>query len=147
MAGIYKFYQFYRRDSMLAIFFSIFLILHGMVHLLYAGHSRGFFELRPEMTWPAGAWLVSRLLGDQTTRLVASIALVLATLGYAAGGLGLLLQADWWRLVTVVSAVFSLLLFLVLWDGKFQAVADQGGLGLLINLAILIVILVFNWPV
>jgi len=30
----------------------IFFILHGLVHLLYAGQSLRLFELRPGMTWP-----------------------------------------------------------------------------------------------
>jgi hypothetical protein len=104
------------------------------------------FELRPEMTWPDGSWLVSKLLGDKGTQIAATVFLILVSLGFAAVGLGLLSQADWWRSVTVISTVFSAVLFLVFWNGKFQALQDQGGVGLLINLAILIVILVFNWP-
>jgi len=132
---------------MLAIIFGLFLILHGMVHLLYAGHSWGLFELRPEMTWPKESWLVSNLLGDSSIRLLATTMLVITTLGFVTGGLGLFLQADWWRSVTVISAVFSSLLFFVLWNGKFQALDDQGGIGVLINLAILVLTLVFNWPI
>jgi hypothetical protein len=147
MAGIKRIYQFYRRDSMLAIIFGIFLILHGMVHLLYAGHSWGLFELRPGMTWPDGTWLFSKLMSTEAIHLLTSIFLVLAGLGFATGGLGLFLRADWWRSMTVILAVFSSLLFFVLWNGKFQALDDQGGIGILINLTILVVILVFNWPI
>jgi hypothetical protein len=147
MAGIKRIYQLYRRDSMLAIFFGIFLVLHSMVHLLYAGQSWGLFELRPGMTWPQESWLVSKLLGEQGVRLGATVFLVIAALGFAAGGLSLFFQADWWRSVTAVAAVGSSLLFLIFWDGKFQALDDQGGIGILINLAILFLILVINWPI
>ena len=132
---------------MLAIIFGIFLILHAMVHLLYAGQSWGLFELRPEMTWPEGSWLISKLLGDQVTRLLATGFLVLAALGFVGGGLGLFLRADWWRSATAIAAVFSALIFITFWNGKLQAVDDQGGIGILINLAILVVTLVFNWPI
>jgi hypothetical protein len=132
---------------MLTIIFGIFLILHGLVHLLYAGQSWRFFELRPEMTWTDKSWLFSKLLGDETTRLLATAALVLVALGLAASGLGLFLRADWWRTVAIASAAFSSLLFLVMWDGKFHALADQGGVGILINIAILVLILAFKWPV
>jgi len=37
---------------MLTIILGIFCILHGLVHLLYAGQSRRLFELRPGMVWP-----------------------------------------------------------------------------------------------
>lgn len=129
---------------MAKIFFGIFLVLHGLVHLLYAGQSWRLFELRPGMIWPDGAWMFSKFLSDETLRLLASVSLVLATLGFIAGGLGSFMQADWWRSVTVASAAFSSLLFIAFWNSKFQALDDQGGVGLLINLAILVIVLVFN---
>ena len=132
---------------MLAIIFGIFLILHGLVHLLYAGQSWGLFELRPEMTWPQESWLVSKLLGKQGVQLMATAFLVFAALGFTSGGLGIFLNANWWRSVTAVTAVGSSLVFLIFWNGKFQAVDTQGGVGVLINLAILVLILVFNWPI
>ena len=132
---------------MITILIGIFLICHGLVHLLYAGQSGRLFELRPDMTWPDGTWLFSKFLGDESIRLLVSVSLVLAALGFAAGGLGLLFRVDWWRFVTAVSAAFSALLFYVSWNGKFQALDDQGGVGVLINGAILLMILVFKWPV
>ena len=50
---------------MLAIIMGIFFVLHGLVHLLYAGQSRRLFELRPKMVWPDGSWAFSQLLGDE----------------------------------------------------------------------------------
>ena len=41
----------------------LFLFLHGMVHLLYAGHSLRLFELRPGLSWPDSSWAFSRLGG------------------------------------------------------------------------------------
>jgi len=128
------------------ILFGIFLILHGMVHLLYAGQSGRLFELRPEMTWPDRSWLFSKLLGDETTRLLATAALVLIALGMAASGLGIFLRADWWRVAAITSAGLSSLLFFVMWNGKFDVLPDQGGVGILINIAILVLILIFKWP-
>ena len=131
---------------MLTIIMGIFFVLHGLVHLLYAGQSRRLFELRPGMVWPDGSWLFSRLLGDETTRLLASLLLALAALGFVAGGLGLLIRQDWWRPVTVGAAVVSGAIFLLFWDGRLQALDDKGGIGLLINLALLVVVLIGKWP-
>ena len=114
---------------MQTILMGIFFLLHGMVHLLYAGQSWRLFELRSEMTWPDSSWASSKLLGDPTTRLLATVFLVLAALGLALSGLGLFFRTDWWRSVVIGSTVFSSILFFVLWDGKFHALADQGGLG------------------
>ena len=127
---------------MLIIILGIFCILHGLVHLLYAGQSRRLFELRPGMVWPDGSWLFSKLLGAETIRWLASILLVLAALGFMAGGLGLLIRQDWWRPVTVGAAVVSAAIFLLFWDGRVQALDDKGGVGLLINVAILVVVLI-----
>jgi hypothetical protein len=131
---------------MLMTLFGIFLILHGLVHLLYAGQSWQLFELSSGLTWPDGSWLFSRLVGDETTRLLATVFLVIAALGLVTSGFGLFFRADWWRTLTVASAVFSSLLYLVMWNGQFQRLPDQGGVGILINLAILTLILVFKWP-
>lgn len=127
-------------------FLGVFLILHGLVHLLYAGQSWRMFELRPGMLWPDGSWLFSKLLGDGPTRLLASVLLALAALGLVAGGLGLVLRQDWWRAAAVGAAVFSMAIFLLLWNGKLQAMDEQGGVGSLINLALLGSIFILKWP-
>jgi hypothetical protein len=131
---------------LITILMGIFLILHGLVHLLYAGQSWRMFELRPGMLWPDGSWSFSRLFGDEATRYLASILLALAALGFITGGLGLFFHQDWWRPAAVGAAVLSSAIFLLLWDGKFRSLADKGGVGLLINLAILVVVQVFKLP-
>ena len=130
---------------MLTIILSIFCVLHGLVHLLYAGQSRRLFELRPGMVWPDGSWLFSKLLGDETARLLASILLALAALGFVAGGLGLLIRQDWWRPMTVGAVVLSAAIFFLFWEGRFRALGDKGGIGILINLAILAAVLIWKW--
>ncbi len=124
----------------------IFIVLHGLVHLLYFGQSARLFELQPGMVWPDGAWAFSRLLGDNATRSLASLSCVLAAIGFVAGGVGIFASQDWWRPVVVTSAAFSAALYLLFWDGKPQRLDNQGGIGLLINLAILAALLVFQWP-
>jgi hypothetical protein len=131
---------------MWTILMGIFFVLHGLVHLLYAGQSRRLFELRPGMTWPDGSWAFSKLLSDETTRLLATALLALATLVFLVGGLGLFIRQGWWRPVALAAAVFSTLIFILFWDGRFQALDDKGGVGLLINLAILGVVLILKFP-
>jgi len=121
----------------------IFSILHAYVHLLYAGQALRFFELRPGLAWPDGAWAFSRLIGDETSRSLAAIFLVLTTLGFLTGGLGLFLQQEWWRSMTIGAALLSILAFVLFWNGKFHTLPDQGGVGLLISLGILVVFGVF----
>jgi hypothetical protein len=124
--------------------FGIVIVLHGLVHLLYFGQSRRFFELRPGMVWPDGSWAFARLLGVGATRWLASICCVLATAGFVAGGAGILLGQAWWRPVAGGTAVFSSILFVLFGDGTRQKLSDQGALAILINAAILVVVLVLG---
>jgi hypothetical protein len=127
--------------------FGIFFILHGLVHLLYAGQSLRLFELRPGLIWPDGSWLFSKLVGDGATRIMAGILLALGALVLIAGGLGLILSSSWWRPVVVGASGFSALLFMLLWNGRFKVLDEQGAVGLLIDLLILVIVLILKWPV
>ena len=123
----------------------VFMVLHGLVHLLYFGQSRRLFELQPGMVWPDGSWAFSKLVGDETTRLLTSISCVLAAIGFVAGGIGVFISQAWWRPAVVASAIFSSIVYLLFWDGKMQKLHDKGGIGILINIAILITVLILRW--
>jgi hypothetical protein len=123
-----------------------FIVLHGLVHLLYAGQSQRLFELRPGMVWPDGSWAFSNLLGDGATRLLASICYVLVAIGFVAGGIGIFVRQAWWHPVVVGSAAVSTMMIILLWNGKMQQLADQGLIAILINVAVLVAVLVLRWP-
>jgi len=128
------------------ILVGVFIVLHGLVHLFYFGQSRRIFELQSDMVWPDGSWAFSKLLGDQTTRALASICCVVAAAGFVVGGIGIFAKQGWWRPAVVGSAAFSAVLFALFWDGKMQKLSENGAIGLLINVAILVALLVLHWP-
>jgi uncharacterized membrane protein len=72
---------------------------------------------------------------------------MVAALGFVAGGLAIFIRQGWWRPVVIGVAAFSSLLYILFWDGKFQKLDNQGGIGLLIDQALLVAVLVFQWPV
>lgn len=131
---------------MLAFVIGVFLVLHGLVHLLYLGQSWRIFELNPGLAWPDSSWALSGLVGDEATRLLASISCGLAAVGFVAGGAGVLLRQPWWRPVVVGSAAFSAAIFILLWDGGMQRLDAKGGVGLLIGVAMLVAVLAVRWP-
>lgn len=131
---------------MLRIIFAAFVVLHGLVHLLYVGQSQRLFELQPGMVWPDRSWAFSRFLGDGTTRAVASACCVLAAIGFVAGGIGLLVRQAWWRPAAASAAAFSTVFLVLFWNGQLERLDDQGGIAVLINLAILAALLIFQWP-
>jgi hypothetical protein len=131
---------------MLRIVVGVFVVLHGLVHLLYFGQSRRLFELQPGMAWPDGSVVFSRLLGDATARGLAGIACIVAALGFVAGGTAILGGQSWWRPVIVAAAGFSAAIFVLFWNGGLQKLADQGVIAIVINLAILLALLILRWP-
>ncbi len=135
-----------QENGMKEIIFGVFIVLHGLVHLLYFGQSARRFELQPGMTWPDGSWAFSELLGDNDTRKLASIFCILAAGGFVIGGAGVFFGQSWWRTVVVASSAFSGLLYILFWNGQLQKLPNQGAVGLLIDIVILLAILVFRWP-
>lgn len=129
---------------MLIILFGILIVLHGVVHFLYFGQSARLFELRPGMVWPDGSWAFSKLLGDNFTRKLASILLLLAALGFAAGGGGLLSERAWALPLIGWASVFSMVIFITFWDSIAEKLNDNGGISILINLVILAVVILLR---
>jgi len=123
-----------------------FIVLHGLVHLLYFGQSARLFELQPGMLWPDGSWAFATLLGDKTTRYLASITCILSAAGLVIGGVGIFLDQSWWRSAVVATAGFSIILFILFWNGRLQHLDIQGGVGILIDAAIMVSVLVLHWP-
>jgi len=130
----------------MSIIFGVFLVLHGLVHLLYFGQSQRFFELQPGLLWPDGSWAFARLLGEAGTRSLTSAACVLAAVVFAAGGIGLLFKQAWWAPIAIGAGALSTVLYVLLWDGQLQRLPDKGAVGILINIAIVVVALVVRWP-
>jgi uncharacterized membrane protein YphA (DoxX/SURF4 family) len=131
---------------MIRILLGVFFVLHGLVHMLYFGQSARYFELQPGMLWPDGSWAFSRFLGNAMTRNLAGILLILAAVGFVAGGAGIFLKQAWWRPAVVIAAAFSSVIYLLFWDGGLAHLDNKGGIGILINLAILAATLLLQWP-
>jgi hypothetical protein len=98
------------------------------------------------MGWTRASWLFTPLLGDVATRWLASVLLVLVTIAFGVGTVGLLAQQAWWPPLVVASAACSTVAILLLWNGSMQMVVQKGLVGPKINMAILVALLVFRWP-
>jgi len=125
--------------------YGIVLVLHGLVHLLYVGQSLRKFELAAGMVWPIDSWLFKNRVDGATTQIWIAVSLAIAALGFAAAGFGSLLHWSWWQLAAVASAAFSILIFITAWDGRFKGLSDQGGFGMLIDLAVIVLLVLTRW--
>ena len=126
--------------------FGVIIVLHGLVHLLYSGQSARYFELNPGMLWPDGSWVFSRLLSNEVARNLASISLIVAAIGLIGGGIGIFASQAWGRPVVIAAATFSSMVYILFWNGSMQNLDAQGAVGILIDLAILLAVLIFRWP-
>ncbi|MBZ0298030.1 MAG: hypothetical protein K8L99_36085 [Anaerolineae bacterium] len=124
---------------MIRILIGVFIILHGLVHLLYFGLSRKLFELdTPLVGWPERSWLFSSFLGESATRSFASALYMLATALFVISGAGILLRTNWWTPVLVSATIFASAITIFFWDGKLLRLPDKGFIGILINIVILV---------
>lgn len=93
------------------------------------------------MDWPDDSWIFSRFIDYYDIRNIAAISCVVATVLFVIGGIGFLLDAPWWHTGLVISAAFSSALFFLFWDGEKRQIINQGGVDLLIDIVILVVLL------
>ena len=119
----------------------IFIGLHGLVHLWYLTLSQGLVEFEAEMGWTGQSWLFSAFLGDSATRWTGTALYAIATLGFVAGGLGLVAQQDWWEPITISAAAISAVTIVLFWDGGMQMLVQKGLIGFLVDIIVLAVLL------
>jgi hypothetical protein len=130
---------------MLRFLFGVFATLHGLVHLWFVALSQGLVEFEPDMGWTSESWLLSGLLGQAATKRLAGVVFSLATVGFVAGGIGLLVRAGWWRTVLMGAAIFSTGGIFLYWDGRREMIVQKGLIAVLINAGTTIALQLVDW--
>ncbi len=124
----------------------LFLALHGGAHMVYAAFARGWMTPEKGPNWTGYSWLFTRFFGESGTREIGTWIFYLAIGLFVIAALSLALRADWALNAISVAAIYSTLAILVMWDGKFSQIVDKGLIGILINIALLAGLGIFNWP-
>jgi hypothetical protein len=115
------------------------ILVHGIGHVLFLAPCLGISQWGQS----AQSWLLTGLLGDTVTRLVGGLLWLVAIAGFAAAGVGLLVQAPWWRTLAVIPAGVSLLaLALFAGGGNNQAILSAAGM----DVVIIGALLWLRWP-
>ena len=125
---------------------AILSILHGLVHLWYVTMSLRLVEVTAEMGWTGKSWLLSNYLSEGFLRILAAILYILATLGFVAGGVGLLLEQNWFRPLLVAGSAISFVAVLLYWDGAASKLVEKGLIGFLLSLGFFIAVGLLGWP-
>lgn len=119
----------------------IFIILHGLVHLWYVLLSFQWIKFQPDMGWTGNSWILSSSKERSFIRFISGTLFIIAAISFLISGIGVFLNAVWWEILILVSVVFSSLILLFFWDGKFDMMIQKGVIGLLINFVIVAIIL------
>ncbi len=126
---------------MLKYFFGITIMIHGLIHLWYFLLSQRLVEFKAEMGWSGRSWLLTNFLGDPTTRLLASLFLLVSMFLFVVSGLGMIINKEWSQSLVLFSAILSSVVLLVFWDGNTVQIVEKGLIGLVFNIVIIIAIL------
>ena len=122
----------------LQILIGIFLILHGMVHWVFAAPQEKVPDAKP-FSVLTGRWLVKKAGLNQAIALKLGIALmILATIGFAVSGIALLSSQEWWVIPAIPTAAVSILFIALYWDKWMFG-------GVLLNIGIIVLALLWEF--
>jgi hypothetical protein len=118
---------------------AVVVFAHGVGHVLFAPLLGGAMKLDAS----GHSWLLSGLLGDGPTRLVASLVAAVVTAAFLLAAGGIVLQAGWWRGIALGAAVASIALVVAMWDGLPTGPATAA---IAFDVLILGALLLVHWP-
>ena len=128
------------------IILGVFLILHGAVHIWYVAMARGLISADADTIWNGRSWLFTRRLGDQTTMTLATIVFSAITLVFAVAGIALVARQEWFSTWAITGSILSMAAIIGFWDGRPDHPIEKGLLGIILDVAILVALLYFEWP-
>ena len=120
------------------------LAAHGWVHVVYVASSQGWLGPGEGRGWNGRSWLLSGVLDEGSILDAASVFFLLVAIGFAAGALGYVLSLDWWMPILAGSAILSTILYIVMWDGEGSGLFEKGGLGVVVDVVVLVWLFVLH---
>lgn len=115
------------------------VLAHGIGHVLFMPLLAGTMKL--DASWHS--WLLTGLVGDGFTRVLATVAGGALVVAFVAAAGGIFAQTGWWRGAAIAASVASMVLVVVLWDGLPTGPAAAA---FIFDAAILVALLVVRWP-
>ncbi len=116
----------------------IFFIMHGLVHLLYMGHSLNYFDLEKDFVWPDNSWLLKNVFSRHSNKIFAAGLCIVAALNFILSGILALTGHSFLYQSIIIAVILSTVLYIIFWDGSISKLHTQGGIGILINILILL---------
>ena len=120
------------------------LFLHGVGHWMGVLTAVGLFETG---TWHSRSWLLTGVIGEPASRVLALVLWTVCSLGFilaAVGALGWPITIRQWRTIAAGSAVLSFLTLFLFWNGFATLFPNKTG-AVVVNVAILYLFFMANW--
>lgn len=123
---------------------SIFIALHGLVHIWFVVLSQNLVPFEKEMGWTGQSWLLSNLLQDSSLKLLSTIFFAISTLMFLIGGILLGFKMELANNILTYASIISSLTLIIFWDGSFDMIVQKGIIGLIINIVLLYLVFKYN---
>lgn len=121
---------------------TLFILLHGWVHIWYLLLAGNIVKYTSDMGWTGNSWLLSGWMGESAPRNLAVFLYLIAAILFTASGIGYYLGKTWFINTMIISTVFSSILIITFFDGRFDLLVQKGLVGLIINIALLAWVLI-----
>jgi hypothetical protein len=121
------------------------LFIHGIGHFMGVMPALQLVDVKG---WSSHSWLLTPLIGQTASRIASAVLFLAALAGFILATLALLdwlVPHDWWRTLSVMSAIVSLVAVVLFWNALVALIPNKvGALG--VDIAILVCLLVLHWP-
>ena len=117
----------------------IVVIAHGVGHVLFMPLLNGALRLETD----GRSWLVGPVLGDGATSVLASVLAGVAGVAFVAAGVGIVVQAPWWRTLAISASILSIVVIVALWNG---VPTSSAAFALAFDVVVLVALVVVHWP-
>lgn len=125
---------------MIKLLIATAVFAHGVGHILFLMPALGVTRWADQT---GHSWLLTSLLGDGATRVIAAVVWTSATVLFVASVVGLYTGADWWRAAAVAGAIVSGVGIIAMWDGL---PVSNAFFALAFDAVVLITLLWVHWP-
>jgi hypothetical protein len=132
-------------ETTLRYLIAAILLVHGLGHVLGV---MAALKLSNQENWSSRSWLLTGLIGDTASRVVSFVLFGAALIGFVAAALALmgwLLPHEWWRSMSVVSSLISLVALGLFWNAFPSLIPNKIG-AVAVNIAVLLCLLWLDWP-
>jgi len=113
---------------------------HGITYVMFALLGQAFVE------WRGSSWLLGSTITGDTLKTLTLALWVITGVGFIATGIAIAFASSlqgFWRPLATGASIVSVLSFAIFWDGQMARFTDQGGIGMVLSLMILISTIVF----